>query len=94
MQAHPAACPHGKAHASPRGCPAVRLLPALLALLVLLPGCLSSTDPPAAVPSRPDATTDDASLRPVTQQFTGTVTGTPAKPDVKEFPFRDRKSVV
>jgi hypothetical protein len=66
----------------------VRLLPAVLALLVLLPGCLSSSEEPPAAPSaQPDTTTDDASLRPLTQQFTGTATATPAQPYTKEFPF-------
>lgn len=70
----------------PAAARSVRPLPLVLALLVLLPGCLSGEKSPPA-PSTPSETTDDASLRPVTQRFTGTALGTPAQPYVKEFPF-------
>lgn len=73
----------------PGGADGVRPVPLVLALaaLVLLPGCLSGADDAPAAPTPPSVRTDDASLRPVTQQFTGTAMGSPAQPGVYEFPF-------
>ena len=64
----------------------VRRLSLVLLLLALLPGCLSG-EAPQGPPAQPDARTDDASLRPVTERFTGTATGTPAQPGAYEFAF-------
>lgn len=61
---------------------------ALLAFaLVLLPGCFSAEEAPPEGEPQEDVRTDDASLRPVTQTFTGTASGTPAQPGRYEFAF-------
>ena len=65
----------------------MRPLPLVLALVLLAAGCVSDEAP--AGPSPPaDERTDEAGLRPVSQRFTGTATGTPAQPGVYEFPFQ------
>lgn len=64
--------------------PAFALAPAL-ALALVLAGCMAGEVPDPTPPA--DERTDDASLRPVTERFSGTATGTPAAPDVHEFPF-------
>lgn len=63
----------------------MRVLPFALAAL-LLPGCLSP-DAPAPGQPAPDLRTDDASMRAVSETFTGVATGTPAQPGTYEFPF-------
>jgi len=58
---------------------------ALVVIALLSVGCIGE---PEATPSPPaDVATDDASTRPITEQFAGTSTGTPNAPDEQVFEF-------
>lgn len=63
------------------------LLLSLVLLSLLASGCFGG-EPPADTPPAPDQRTDAASLRPVTESFSGTAMGNPAQPGVQEFPFQ------
>ena len=59
--------------------------PLVLALALLLAGCVTTPEAPPTPPA--DVQTDDAGTRPIVEQFSGTSTGTPNAPDEQTFEF-------
>lgn len=59
----------------------------LLVLSLLSAGCLARDDGGGDDPLAPDERTDDASLRPLAETFSGTATGNPAMQGQYDFPF-------
>lgn len=56
----------------------------VIPILLLTAGCLAADDLPAPEAPKDEVQTDDASLRPIQETFTGSVSGTPATPGVAE----------
>ncbi|HWH09430.1 MAG TPA: hypothetical protein VNX21_09540, partial [Candidatus Thermoplasmatota archaeon] len=61
-------------------------VPLVLALAALVAGCLGAEPAPPQEPEA-DARTDAMSSRTLEEDFAGTALGTPAQPQVHDFPF-------